>query len=981
MKTTLRLFALFAAWALAAPASMATNDTHFTARRLPNPPRLDGQLEDLWQTARTGRPFSEVPSGKPAGIQTETFIGFDDQALYIAFHCQEPDMPGLVAGVRDHDGAEIWRDDCVEVFLDIGHSRATYCHFILNARGTKLDQACKGGSGPTPAAAYLTWNPRWTAAVGTTSNGWTAEMRIPFAELGVEKNTPRQWGINLCRERRDKLFSQLVPTRFFHAPVEFGILDVPFDGKKLPAPVFPAPPGKSREVCSMLTNKFFVLEFTDRGVWSLKARDGSRAALRLVYPEVKLAEKTLDLSQFSVRHAQNRLTNALGEFDAITIFYTKPAEPELAYQLWFDRNRPEIRVRLDIANRTAQACQVETVAPLVCLDFQPGGAKEDWKMVTTAHAMESSHQVGGLQPAKMDSHLALRNRAAQSSFLLGFLAHRRGLGQVALEAAPNSGLALRAMTRHQVPLPAGKVIQGEPLWIAFGRTGVDDLERFGELIAQEHGIALRAAHPLSDANAWAHTLWNGFGAYILVHPLGYNTSQAGGGGDIAELRKLGLDKYGYLTSQEPNARHPAPRQGSVKFMGRNQGRPDPWSDFKQEEFDQWQKEHPDWFVCGHMDFSHPAVIAKQREFVKSGTDTDILNYGADFVHDWRHCEHQHDPSQTATMMFRNTLQAIREMHAQPWGSVWINNPPQGYGLWEIVRIGTDSDRGYIDAEFGFLDVCVPMCAHRFFYNGQVWWNNPDSFHVYAMGRYSPGEARVHASFCAFAANILHLGEPLALMAETNLPLPADRLEIIKKVSPAGMDTARPLDFFESSHPAVWHMPIRRSFGAWDLVGLFAYVQGELKKFQVDFTELGLATNRPYLVYEFWSDRFLGAQTNGFAAELTGPDCGMYAVIAQENHPQLVSTSRHIRQMANDILDLAWNGPTRTLSGVSKIVPGDPYELRIHLPDGFKEERMELADGLTAETTRAGKILKVRCTPASWKNLEWSIRFQAKANNN
>ena len=49
---------------------------------------------------------------------------------------------------------------------------------------------------------------------------------------------------------------------------------------------------------------------------------------------------------------------------------------------------------------------------------------------------------------------------------------------------------------------------------------------------------------------------------------------------------------------------------------------------------------------------------------------------------------------------------------------------------------------------------------------------------------------------------------------------------------------------------------------------------------------------------------------------------------------LISTSRHVRQMAFDIKDLAWDGQQRVLRGTSRAVAGDPYQLRIYVPDGY-----------------------------------------------
>jgi hypothetical protein len=56
--------------------------------------------------------------------------------------------------------------------------------------------------------------------------------------------------------------------------------------------------------------------------------------------------------------------------------------------------------------------------------------------------------------------------------------------------------------------------------------------------------------------------------------------------------------------------------------------------------------------------------------------------------------------------------------------------------------------------------------------------------------------------------------------------------------------------------------------------------------------------------------------------------------AKSNHPVVVSTSQHITQGMIDLIDEEWN--SETLSGTSKIIGGDTYEIRIAgLNDGAK----------------------------------------------
>jgi hypothetical protein len=270
-----------------------------------------------------------------------------------------------------------------------------------------------------------------------------------------------------------------------------------------------------------------------------------------------------------------------------------------------------------------------------------------------------------------------------------------------------------------------------------------------------------------------------------------------------------------------------------------------------------------------------------------------------------------------------------------------------------------------------------MVSHRYFYNGRVWWNSPDHFHVYALGEYTPGMGRTHASFCGFAANLLYLGEPFALTVEREGSFPADRVEIAKKVALAGMDTSRPLDYFETSHPAIWHMPIQRAFGSWDLLALFSYYEGEPRTFRVALDRLGLDPNGDYLVYEFWSNRFVGTVRGTLEETIAGADCGIYSIVPKRDHPQLISTSHHIRHMANDILDLEWLPNTSVLRGRSEVVAGEPYELRVHTPEPFVFDGAVLTDAegdphVMREDT--GPIVRIQFTPRATGSVEWQLTF-------
>lgn len=99
------------------------------------------------------------------------------------------------------------------------------------------------------------------------------------------------------------------------------------------------------------------------------------------------------------------------------------------------------------------------------------------------------------------------------------------------------------------------------------------------------------------------------------------------------------------------------------------------------------------------------------------------------------------------------------------------------------------------------------------------------------------------------------------------------------------------------------------------------------------------------------------------------DCRVIAVRALDGtRPVLVSTSRHVASPVIDVTDECWDAAAKTLSGVSKTVPGEAYELRIWVPDGC---RCTSADGGTVRQT--GSELRVSFENPG-ETLVWKLAF-------
>lgn len=89
---------------------------------------------------------------------------------------------------------------------------------------------------------------------------------------------------------------------------------------------------------------------------------------------------------------------------------------------------------------------------------------------------------------------------------------------------------------------------------------------------------------------------------------------------------------------------------------------------------------------------------------------------------------------------------------------------------------------------------------------------------------------------------------------------------------------------------------------------------------------------------------------------------------------LLSTSRHVRQMAFDVRRLAWDAGQNRMSGVSRAVSGDPYQLRIYVPAGYRFDRVELPSNLSAKPVMEGNLLTVDYTTSTGDDVAWNIDF-------
>lgn len=122
----------------------------------------------------------------------------------------------------------------------------------------------------------------------------------------------------------------------------------------------------------------------------------------------------------------------------------------------------------------------------------------------------------------------------------------------------------------------------------------------------------------------------------------------------------------------------------------------------------------------------------------------------------------------------------------------------------------------------------------------------------------------------------------------------------------------------------------------------------------------------YLVYDYTHDKFLGVEKTGFTVNLESCESRIFSVRKKVNHPQIISTSRHISQGAAEINDVKWVEKDKELKISAELIDNVPYTITLYVPDGYAPaEDMEFVED---------RIYKKIVTPEKSGTANINIKF-------
>jgi alpha-galactosidase len=323
-------------------------------------------------------------------------------------------------------------------------------------------------------------------------------------------------------------------------------------------------------------------------------------------------------------------------------------------------------------------------------------------------------------------------------------------------------------------------------------------------------------------------------------------------------------------------------------------------------------------------------------------------------------------------VFRNFVRSVRNIIGSDtyllacWGI-----RPELIGLVDGVRVGDDG--------FGYGSF-----AQYNSFNNVVWKNDPDHIEL------SKPDAFRAATITSLTGSALMLTDPPEVYRTA-------RVEAAKRTAPVlftqpgqlyDVDPSRssllwqastslsgagprPFDADQRLVVPLYQLDIARPFEQWTVLARTGGSDAPIA-----LTDLGLATARDYLAFEFWTHRFLGVVRDSLRPGPVDPryQIQVFCLRARVAHPQVVATSRHVSCGGPDLADVRWGEDS--LNGVSELVAGDVYEIYVAEPAGYQLQAVDVEGATLIDRAAEGGMRVIRLRSDRGGRTAWRVRYAA-----
>ena len=145
--------------------------------------------------------------------------------------------------------------------------------------------------------------------------------------------------------------------------------------------------------------------------------------------------------------------------------------------------------------------------------------------------------------------------------------------------------------------------------------------------------------------------------------------------------------------------------------------------------------------------------------------------------------------------------------------------------------------------------------------------------------------------------------------------------------------------------------------------------------------LGLSASNDYYAWDFWNHNYIG-KINGAAVlsqDLKAGEARMMAIHKVEQHPQFISTNRHIMQGFVDMTQKpVWDALNKVLSGTSLVPKDENYKI-ILAGNGYEPGKMNVSEGEVNWNwiDKDNGIFEMIITSSTSNEISWEIEFSGE----
>ena len=719
---------------------------------------------------------------------------------------------------------------------------------------------------------------------------------------------------------------------------------------------------------------------------------------------------------FSIQHKPSGKTFAKdGKFDG-----TAGSATELSVSDKIFGNGRAIEVRYANGNRNTVALYDSLPFVLFSGQLHNGGSApvvlNKVKPFSVAVALDKNSRelktlgTGGLLPPAQNpgsyAFLTVADPATRNGVVGGWITHDRGSG-VVFSPVEGDNVRMQAQIDYgRLRIKPGADASTETFALGYFDDARFGLEFYADAIAKVYAITLHPQTPgfctwYMDKNGRAcdekHLAELSEYAAKNLKPFGFDFVQIDDGWQMGES-KNGPNKN--FTAHRPNGAYPSGMKATADTISKLGLTPGIWfMPFAGTYYDSFFKDHQDWFVKNEK--------GEPYETAWGGTCLDMTQAGARehlrrtvsrIAHEWGYKLFKMDgfwtgsatkqvyvndgyredgigdaefsnPDKTNIEALRDGVKLVREAAGPDvflLGCCVSQNMRSfggSFGLLDAMRVGPDTS-GRIGSTQG---------SRLWFLNGRVWYNDPDC--VYVRTSTPLNEARLNASWATISGQLFYDSDWIP-------DLPPERLDILKRCMPAHNLPSRPVDIFENQPAQIWLLTDTRGEMRRDVLALYHWGKKQ-ESVSCVLDKTGLPPAKEYVAFDFWANKFVPPFHDQIRSDFSAEGCRILSILPVSKNPLLLSTSRHVTQGMVDVTGLKWDAGSRTLSGTSKVVGNDPYELRIVVPVGPKSWQTQSVNvssddktaGVKTSFTQDGPRVRATLQSAISRDVKWTISFE------